>query len=164
MTPRSGHGSKIIRIAMEEVGERNMNLGALNRRLVPGKREKSGKGWRPWRYVLQGQQGRMPARRWGGPSAKAAVRTRRLPKRGFHNQFRRIVGVVNVGQLEQFPQGTLIDEELLLNSGLIKRRVEAVKILGKGDIEQALSVKVGLISKGARDKITNAGGTIIEVN
>jgi large subunit ribosomal protein L15 len=52
----------------------------------------------------------------------------------------------------------------LLNCGLIKRKVEAVKILGKGDIEHALSVKVGLISKGARDKIIAAGGSIVEVN
>lgn len=89
--------------------------------------------------------------------------TRRLPKRGFHNPFRRDVAVINIGQLGKFPQGTVVDEELLINSGLIKRRAEAVKILGKGNIEHALSVKVGLISKGAREKIVNAGGAILEV-
>ncbi len=89
--------------------------------------------------------------------------TRRLPKRGFRNPFRQDVGVVNVGQLKQFAQGTLIDEGMLLNSGLIKGRVAAVKILGAGTVEHALSVKVGLISKGAREKIVNAGGTIVEV-
>jgi len=89
---------------------------------------------------------------------------RRLPKRGFHNHFRRVIGVINVGQLDRFPMGTIIDEELLLNSGLIKRKVEAVKILGEGEIEHALSVKIGMISKGAREKIINAGGSILEVN
>ena len=64
--------------------------------------------------------------------------TRRLPKRGFHNQFRRSVGIVNVGQLEQFPQGTVIDAELLLNSGLIKRRVEEIKILGQQQLRHPI--------------------------
>ncbi len=90
--------------------------------------------------------------------------SRRLPKRGFHNPFRRIIGIVNVGQLERFPQGTVIDGELLIESGLIKRQVEAIKILGEGAVERALSVKVDLISKAAREKIINAGGTILEVN
>jgi large subunit ribosomal protein L15 len=145
-----------------------MNLGALK---PPAgsrkKRKRVGRGGDHGGTSCRGNKGQN-ARSGGGvrPSFEGGQMpiTRRLPKRGFHNQFRRAIGVVNVGQLEQFPQGTVIDEELLLASGLIKRRVEAVKILGKGEIEQALSVKVGLISKGARDKIIAAGGSIIEVN
>lgn len=90
--------------------------------------------------------------------------TRRLPKRGFHNHFRVVVSVINVGQLQRFPQGSLVDAALLVTSGLIKRGVEAVKILGEGNVEHALNVKIALISRGAREKIVNAGGTIIEVN
>ncbi len=92
--------------------------------------------------------------------------TRRLPKRGFSNPFRKEIAVVNIGQLERFPQGTLVDEELLVASGLIKKkgRTGGVKLLGKGNIEQALSVKIGLISKSAREKITKAGGSVLEVN
>jgi ribosomal protein L15, bacterial/organelle len=145
-----------------------MNLGAL--RPPAGsrkKRKRVGRGGDHGGTSCKGNKGQN-ARSGGGvrPSFEGGQMpiTRRLPKRGFHNQFRRSVGVVNVGQLEQFPQGTVIDEELLLKSGLIKRRVEVVKILGNGDVGQALSVKVGLISKGARDKIINAGGKIIEVN
>ena len=89
---------------------------------------------------------------------------RRLPKRGFHNPFRKIIGIVNVGQLDGLPQGTIIDVELLVNSGLINRGVDAVKILGEGEVGRALSVKVGLISKSAREKIVNAGGSILEDN
>ena len=145
-----------------------MNLGALKPPVGSRKKRKRvGRGGDHGGTSCKGNKGQN-ARSGGGvrPSFEGGQMpiTRRLPKRGFHNPFRRSVGVVNVGQLEQFPQGTVIDEELLLNSGLIKRRVEAIKILGKGDIEQALSVKVALISKGARDKIINAGGTIIEVN
>jgi len=145
-----------------------MNLGALK---PPAgsrkKRKRVGRGGNHGGTSCKGNKGQN-ARSGGGvrPSFEGGQMpmTRRLPKRGFHNQFRRIVGVINVGQLVQFPQGTVIDEELLLNSGLVKRRVEAIKILGNGDVEHALSVKVSLISKGARDKIINAGGTIIEVN
>jgi len=145
-----------------------MNLGDLK---PPAgsrkKRKRVGRGGDHGGTSCKGNKGQN-ARSGGGvrPSFEGGQMpiTRRLPKRGFYNQFRRVIGVVNVGQLEQFPVGTVIDEELLLNSGLIKRRVEAIKILGKGDIEHALSVKVGLISKGARDKIINAGGSIIEVN
>ncbi len=90
--------------------------------------------------------------------------SRRLPKRGFHNPFRKIIGVVNVGQLEKLPAGAVIDTELLKASGLIRKRVEAIKILGEGTVERPLSVKVGLISRGAREKIINAGGSIIEEN
>lgn len=90
--------------------------------------------------------------------------TRRLPKRGFRNPFRLVMGIINVGQLQRFPAGSLVDEELLLKSGLVKGSVEAVKILGEGSVEHALTVKVGLISKGAREKIVNAGGAIIEVS
>ncbi len=92
--------------------------------------------------------------------------TRRLPKRGFHNPFRKEIVIINVGQLERFPQGTLVDEELLVNSGLIKKRsqTQGIKLLGEGSIEQALSVKIALISKSAKAKIVNAGGSVLEDN
>lgn len=90
--------------------------------------------------------------------------TRRLPKRGFRNRFRKKITIVNIGQLARFPEGTIIDEALLLSSGLVKGKGDGVKILSKGEIDHALSLKVGLISRGARDKIINAGGEILEVS
>ena len=90
--------------------------------------------------------------------------TRRLPKRGFRNYFRKEIAIVNVGQLGRFAQETVIDEDLLLKSGLIKKKGDGIKLLGKGDIEHPLVVKIGVISKGAREKIVNSGGSILEVN
>lgn len=90
--------------------------------------------------------------------------TRRLPKRGFRNPFRKEIAIINIGQLERFPQGTIIDQELLLKSGLVKNKFHGIKILGKGTVEHALSLKIGMISQGAREKIINAGGSIIEVD
>jgi large subunit ribosomal protein L15 len=89
--------------------------------------------------------------------------TRRLPKRGFRNRFRKEIAVVNIGQLARFPEGSVIDEVLLANSGLVNGKCDGVKILGKGDIDHALSLKMVLISRGAREKIIKAGGSIIEV-
>ena len=147
-----------------------MNLGSLKppdgsrkKRKRVGRGDGSGHGG----TACKGAKGQN-ARSGGGPrpgfEGGQMPLSRRLPKRGFHNPFRRIIGIVNVGQLERFPQGTVIDGELLVKSGLIKKQVEAIKILGAGAVERALSVKVGLISKAAREKIINAGGTILEVN
>jgi large subunit ribosomal protein L15 len=89
--------------------------------------------------------------------------SRRLPKRGFRNPFRREIVIVNIEQLKKFPEGSLIDKDFLISSGLIKRKGDTIKVLGKGDIDYPLSVKVDMISRGAKEKIVNAGGSIIEV-
>jgi len=89
--------------------------------------------------------------------------SRRLPKRGFRNPFRREIVIVNIEQLKKFPEGALIDKDSLISSGLIKRKGDTIKVLGKGDIDYPLSIKVDMISRGAKEKIVNAGGSIIEV-
>lgn len=88
--------------------------------------------------------------------------SRRLPKRGFRNPFRRQVSIVNVGQLKKFSAGSVVTCDDLIQCGLVKKG-DAIKILGKGEIDVPLSVKVDLISKSAREKIEAAGGSIIEV-
>jgi large subunit ribosomal protein L15 len=89
--------------------------------------------------------------------------SRRLPKRGFRNLFKKEVIAVNVESLNRFAENSIVDTELLLNSGLIKRTGDAIKILGNGDIKVPLTVKVDMISKGARIKIEAAGGSVVEV-
>ena len=88
---------------------------------------------------------------------------RRLPKRGFRNIFRKLIVTVNVEQLKRFAEGTVVDREILFAAGLVRRKAEGVKLLGKGEIGFPLSVKVDMVSKGARQKIEAAGGTIVEV-
>jgi large subunit ribosomal protein L15 len=85
---------------------------------------------------------------------------RRLPKRGFTNIFRTKVAVVNIRDLSRFESGSVVDEKALREAGLIKGRRDAVKLLGKGKIGHPLEIKVNLISKGAREKIEAAGGTV----
>jgi large subunit ribosomal protein L15 len=90
--------------------------------------------------------------------------SRRLPKIGFKNPMRRIIATVNIDQLKRFPEGSIIDRETLLAVGLVKRKADGIKVLGNGQIDYPLSLKVDLISSGARQKIEAAGGTIIEGN
>jgi large subunit ribosomal protein L15 len=90
--------------------------------------------------------------------------SRRLPKRGFKNPQRRIIATVNIEQLKQFSEGSVIDRETLLAAGLVKRKADGVKVLGNGEIGFALSLKVDTVSQTAKRKIEEAGGTIVEVS
>ena len=89
--------------------------------------------------------------------------SRRLPKRGFRNFFRREIVVINVDQLNAFPANTVVDVPALIQIGLIKRIGDGVKLLGRGDIENPLSIKLDAVSESARKKIEAAGGSIIAI-
>lgn len=86
--------------------------------------------------------------------------SRRLPKRGFKNRFRSNVAEVNVQDLERFEAGTVVDETALKAAGLIKGEYDVVKLLGNGDIDKALTLRIHRVSASARTKIEGAGGTI----
>jgi large subunit ribosomal protein L15 len=85
---------------------------------------------------------------------------RRLPKRGFTNIFKKIIAVINVNDLTRFESGTVVDEAALVRSGLIKGRMDGIKLLGQGEIDIALTVKINAISRSAKAKIEAAGGTV----
>jgi large subunit ribosomal protein L15 len=89
--------------------------------------------------------------------------SRRLPKRGFKNPMRRIIATVNIEELKRFPEGSVVDRETLLSAGLVTRKADGIKVLGNGEIGFPLSLKVDMVSRGARQKIEAAGGTIVEV-
>ncbi|MCC7518568.1 MAG: 50S ribosomal protein L15 [Verrucomicrobiae bacterium] len=84
---------------------------------------------------------------------------RRLPKRGFNNaRFKRKVAVVNLRDLEAFPEGAVVDAKALADRGLIRGRFDAIKILGSGGFGRKLTVRAALFSESARKKIEAAGG------
>ncbi len=84
---------------------------------------------------------------------------RRVPKRGFHNPFRTEYQVVNLDQLDaRFDAGATITPDSLREVGLIKRHAP-VKVLGRGELAKALTVRAHRFSGGAADKIARAGGT-----
>lgn len=86
--------------------------------------------------------------------------TRRLPKRGFHNLFRKTYQVVNLGALVRFGDGASVDPEVLAASGLVRSKGGGVKLLGEGEAPKNLTVKVHKISASARQKIEAAGGSV----
>ncbi|MCB1054995.1 MAG: 50S ribosomal protein L15 [Acidobacteria bacterium] len=85
---------------------------------------------------------------------------RRVPKRGFHNLFRREVAIVNLSQLEAF-EGE-VSPDALLEAGLVRSGLP-VKVLGDGEISKALKVSAHKFSKSARAKIEAAGGSCEEL-
>lgn len=84
---------------------------------------------------------------------------RRIPKgKGFKNPFRVEYNVVNLTQLADFPAGSEITKETLVERGLTHHK-GLVKILGEGELTHALHVKANAFSRSAVDKITAAGGS-----
>ncbi|MGB9711749.1 MAG: 50S ribosomal protein L15 [Dissulfurimicrobium sp.] len=85
---------------------------------------------------------------------------RQLPKRGFKNPFKKIYGVLNIKDLEAFPDGSVIDIESAKKSGLMGKRFDLLKILSEGDIHKAIIVKAHAASSAAIKKIEAAGGRV----
>ena len=85
---------------------------------------------------------------------------RRLSKRGFNNyNFRTVYATVNVGDLERFEEGTTVTKELLIETGLVKKELDGIKVLGNGELTKKLTVKANKFSSTAKAKIENVGGT-----
>ncbi|MBV6499344.1 MAG: 50S ribosomal protein L15 [Prosthecobacter sp.] len=86
---------------------------------------------------------------------------RRLPKKGFSNdRFRDVYEVVNVGDLNAFDDGAVVNEASLRDKGLVNRACDAIKILGTGELSRKLTVEIKTLSASAREKIEKAGGTV----
>ena len=85
---------------------------------------------------------------------------RRLPKSGFTNIFKKKITVINIRDLAKFATGSIVDEIALVRMGLVKGRRDGIKLLGHGDINVPLTVKVHGISKSAAEKIEAAGGKV----
>ena len=83
---------------------------------------------------------------------------RRVPKRGFNNIFAKNIVSVNVGTLEKFDNGTVVNIEALVAAGIVKNSFDGVKILGNGTLTKNLTVQVSAYSESAKAKIEAAGG------
>ena len=85
---------------------------------------------------------------------------RRIPKRGFTNIHRIEYAIVNIEQLNRFENGVEITPELLIESGIVKKELNGIKILGVGTLEKKLTVKAHKFSKSAVTLIEQAGGKV----
>ncbi|MBN2899119.1 MAG: 50S ribosomal protein L15 [Clostridia bacterium] len=115
-------------------------LGTTAGRGMNGQNSRSGGGVRPG---FEG--GQMPL-------------FRRLPKRGFTNRNKMQWAIVNVEALNAFENETVITPELLIESGLVKKLNDGLKILGDGALDKKLTVKANKFTQSAISKIEAAGG------
>ena len=134
--------------------------GARKRRKRIGCGESSGHG----KTSCKGHKGQMARAGRGirpGFEGGQMPLFRRLPKKGFSNErFRDVFETVNVGQLNAFEDGSVVNEASLRQKGLVNRQCDAIKILGTGDLSRRLTVEIKQLSASAREKIEKAGGSI----
>jgi large subunit ribosomal protein L15 len=132
--------------------------GSKHRRIRVGRGRASGKG----KTAGRGHKGQMSR---AGATHKPLFEggqmplVRKLPKRGFSNYNRKTIVPVNLDALAAFDEGAEVTIELLKEKGLVNGRYDGVKILGNGDVDKKLTVKVNAFSASAKEKIEAAGGT-----
>jgi large subunit ribosomal protein L15 len=86
---------------------------------------------------------------------------RRLPKRGFNNAaFHKRYAIVNLDDLNEFEAGSVVNEQVLRKSNLVRGHFVGIKILGDGELKHGLTVEADKVSAAAREKIEKSGGTI----
>lgn len=146
-----------------DLGSLKAPAGATKKRKRIGRGNASGQGGTAGKGH-KGQKARSGGKVRVGFEGGQMPMSRRLPKRGFRNPFRKEFVAVNILDLRRkFSNGAVIDEEALLESGIVKRKGSLVKILAKGEIDFPVTVKIARISPAAKNKITAAGGSVEEV-
>ena len=83
---------------------------------------------------------------------------RRLPKRGFNNIFAKHYAIVNVNALDVFENGAVVNAETLIEKGIIKKALDGVKVLGRGEVTKKVTVQAAIFSASAKEKIESVGG------
>ena len=86
--------------------------------------------------------------------------SRRLPKRGFNNVFAKNYVIVNVETINNaFEDGAVVNAETLIEAGVVKKLLDGVKVLGRGEITKKVTVQATIFSASAKEKIEAVGGT-----
>ena len=106
----------------------------------------------------KGQKARSGAPRVGFEGGQMPL-YRRIPKRGFKNRNTKDIVAINLGALEVFENGSVVDVEALMNAGIVKNPRDGVKILGNGELTKKLTVKADAFSASAQEKIEALGGS-----
>ena len=85
---------------------------------------------------------------------------RRIPKRGFNNIFSTEYACINVSDLERFEDGTVVNMELLVKEGMVRKELSGLKVLGNGTLTKKVTVEAKKFSNAAKEKIEAVGGKI----
>ena len=140
------------------------NDGALQKKKRVGRGVGSGKGKTAGRGI-KGQKSRSGVAINGYEGGQMPL-YQRLPKRGFNKPNRKKFAVVNLGLIQKFVDAGKLDasaeisEDALVASGLVRRKLDGVRILAKGDISAKVKLSVTGASKSAIAAVEKAGGTL----
>lgn len=140
------------------------NEGALQKKKRVGRGVGSGKGKTAGRGI-KGQKSRSGVAINGYEGGQMPL-YQRLPKRGFNKPNRKKFAVVNLGLIQKFVEAGKLDasaeisEDALVASGLVRRKLDGVRILAKGDISAKVKLSVTGASKSAISAVEKAGGTL----
>ncbi len=139
------------------------NEGATQRKKRIGRGPGSGKGKMGGRGI-KGQKSRSGVAINGYEGGQMPL-YQRLPKRGFNKPNRKAFAVVNLGLIQKFVEaGKLeagsITEETLVASGLVRRKLDGIRVLAKGEVTSALTIDVTGASKSAIEAVEKAGGSL----
>ncbi len=140
------------------------NPGATKSRKRVGRGPGSGKGKTAGRGI-KGQSSRSGVAINGYEGGQMPL-YQRLPKRGFNKPNRKSYAVVNLGLIQKFVDASKIDgsapitEDVLVASGLVRRKLDGVRVLAKGDVSAKLDIQVTGASKSAIEAVEKAGGSL----
>lgn len=147
-----------------KLNELRDNPGAAPKRTRVGRGPGSGKGKMGGRGI-KGQKSRSGVAIAGYEGGQMPL-YQRLPKRGFNKPNRKQFAVVNLGLIAKFIETGALDasapvtEDVLVASGLVRRKLDGVRILAKGEITTAVNLEVTGASKAAVEAVEKAGGSL----
>ena len=148
-----------------KLNELRDNPGAAPKRTRVGRGPGSGKGKMGGRGI-KGQKSRSGVAINGYEGGQMPL-YQRLPKRGFNKPNRKKFAVVNLGILQKFIDAKKIDagapitEDVLVASGLVRRKLDGIRVLAKGEFSAKIDLQVTGASQSAVDAVANAGGTLM---
>lgn len=131
--------------------------GAGHRRVRVGRGRAAGRGKTGGRGT-KGQMSRKGHKHKEGFEGGQMRLIRRIPKRGFKHPVRRIFYPVSVGALNKLEPGSVVTAELLRSKGIVRKAGVPVKLLGDGEVDRKLTVRLQAFSASAKAKIEAAGG------
>ncbi|MGC3938335.1 50S ribosomal protein L15 [Roseobacter sp. EG26] len=147
-----------------KLNELSDNAGATKKRKRVGRGPGSGTGKMGGRGI-KGQKSRSGVAINGYEGGQMPL-YQRLPKRGFNKPNRKSYAVVNLGLIQKFIDAKKIDakkaitEDVLIESGLVRRKLDGIRVLAKGDVTGKLTIEVTGASKSAIDAVAKAGGSL----
>jgi large subunit ribosomal protein L15 len=157
-------GSIPVRRSDMKLNELHDNPGATKKRMRIGRGPGSGKGKTAGRGI-KGQKSRSGVAINAYEGGQMPL-YQRLPKRGFNKPNRKQYAVINLGLIQKFVEAGKLDakaaitEDVLVTAGIVRRKLDGIRVLAKGDVTSALTLTVSGASKSAVEAVEKAGGTL----